>query len=104
MHNQDLRILTNTASAGKPVTRLPAASAEHGQASLPDRWLVRRLLQSVGQPPVTIVLWDGATFLPDGAEPIARLVIHKRRALQKLVANPEYEFGELYSTGRIDIE
>jgi cyclopropane-fatty-acyl-phospholipid synthase len=104
MHNQDLRILTHTASAGKPVARLPTAWHEPGRASLPDRWLVRRLLQSVGQPPVTVVLWDGATFLPDGAEPIARLVIHERRALQKLIANPEYEFGELYSSGRIDIE
>jgi cyclopropane-fatty-acyl-phospholipid synthase len=104
MHNRDLRILTHTASASKPAAWLPTASAEHGQASLPDRWLVRRLLQSVGQPPVTIALWDGTVFLPDGAEPIARLVIHERRALQKLVTNPEYEFGELYSAGRIDIE
>ena len=76
----------------------------HGKTGLPDRWIVRRFLRNVGQPPITIVLWDGTEFLPKSAEPVARLVIHERRALQKLFANPEYEFGELYSAGHIDIE
>lgn len=90
MHKQDVRA-ANDAATGRTV--------------LPDRWLVRRLLDSVGLPPITIALWDGAEFAPgDGAPPVACLRIHDRRCLQKLVANPEYEFGELYCDGRLEVE
>ncbi len=95
MLKQDLRVVNDAATS---------RTAAQGKASLPDRWLVRRLLDGVGQPPITIALWDGAVFAPSGAASVARLVIHDRRTLQKLVANPEYEFGELYCTGHIEVE
>lgn len=96
MLKQDLRVENDTAAAYR--------TAAQSKARLPDRWLVRRLLDGVGQPPITIVLWDGAVFAPAGAASVARLVIRDRRSLQKLVANPEYEFGELYCAGRIEVE
>lgn len=95
MLKQDLRVVND---------KIAGRTAAQGKASLPDRWLARRLLDGVGQPPITVALWDGAEFTPTGAASVARLVINDRRALQKLVANPEYEFGELYSAGRIEIE
>ncbi len=104
MPKQDLRPVPHDSADEALLAQERMNSAEQSKASLPDRWLVRRLLESVGQPPITIMLWDGTTFPPNDAQPVARLVIHERRALQKLVANPEYEFGELYSVGSIDIE
>lgn len=97
MLKQDLPVVNDAVAAGRNAAR-------GNKASLPYRWLVGRLLDSVGQPPITIVLWDGSMFAPTGADSIARLVIHDRRSLQKLTANPEYEFGELYSAGNIEIE
>jgi cyclopropane-fatty-acyl-phospholipid synthase len=95
MLKQDLRVVNDAAAAG---------TGALSKASLPDRWLVRRLLDRVGQPPITIALWDGAVFEPVGAAAVARLVIHDRRSLQKLLANPEHEFGELYCAGQIEVE
>ena len=96
MLKQDLRVVNHAVATGRTVAQ--------GKASLPDRWLVRRLLDSVGQPPITIALWDGVEFSPSGAAAVARLVIRDRRSLQKLAANPQYEFGELYCAGRIEVE
>ena len=96
MLKQDLRVVNHAVATGRTVAQ--------GKVSLPDRWLVRRLLDGVGQPPVTIALWDGAEFAPNGPAAVARLVIRDRRSLQKLAANPQYEFGELYCAGRIEVE
>jgi cyclopropane-fatty-acyl-phospholipid synthase len=104
MRKRDPIIEISASAAAVPVVRERMPPAEQGKAGLSDRWLVRRLLESAGQPPIAIILWDGSVFMPDAAQAIARLLIHDRRALQKLVAYPDYEFGELYSAGRIDIE
>lgn len=96
MPKQDFRVANDAMAARR--------GAAQGKTTMPDRWLVGRLLDSVGQPPITIALWDGTVFAPSGAASVARLVIHDRRSLQKLIANPEYEFGELYCAGHIGIE
>ncbi len=68
-----------------------------------DRWLVKKMLEVAGKPPLSIYLWDGreATSCP---EPVARLTIHDRAALLKLIIDPELHFGDLYSSGRVEIE
>lgn len=74
-----------------------------GHVTAPDRWLLRKMLAVVGHPPVAIALWDGRDVnLP--AEPVARLTIHDRVALFKLMLDPELHFGDLYSSGRIELE
>lgn len=102
MLKQDARALTSTPPAAP--ARDHTATRTSRTPALPDRWLVRRLLETVGQPPVTIVLPDGTVVAAARGEDGPRLVIRDRLALQKLLANPEYEFGELYSAGRIDVE
>ena len=69
-----------------------------------DRWLLRRLMEFIGQPPLSVVLWDGSAVAPQGAVAIAKIIIHDRGALRRLVANPAFEFGEMYSSGRIDVD
>jgi len=73
-------------------------------ANRAEQWSLRRLLEFLGRPPITLVLWDGTSLRPQAAESVGRVVIKDRRALHRLVANPGFEFGELYSNGRIDVE
>jgi cyclopropane-fatty-acyl-phospholipid synthase len=75
-----------------------AASAGH------HRWLARKLLQLVGDPPISIVLWDGESV--QGAEnPRAgRLHIHYPGALYRLLRNPNLEFGDMFAAGAVEVE
>lgn len=71
-----------------------------------EKWLVRRLLDSVGGPPIAIELWTGERLhvLPEGSEPIAVVQLKDRRALLELMQNPEKSFGELFTEGRLAVE
>jgi len=69
-----------------------------------DQWLAKKLLKHIGNPPIALVLRDGTSIQTAGGIPRARLVIHDRAALLTLLVNPEYNFGELYTTGRIEVE
>ncbi|MGQ0658580.1 MAG: class I SAM-dependent methyltransferase [Chromatiales bacterium] len=69
-----------------------------------DRWFARTILAAAGQPAIAIVLWNGEEIAPPGAQPVVQLLFRSRRALYGLAVNPELNFGDLYSTGQIDIE
>lgn len=71
-----------------------------------EKWLVRRLLDLVGAPPVAIELSDGehVHLLPEGSEPIGVVRLHDRRALFALMQKPEKSFGELFTDGRLTVE
>lgn len=68
-----------------------------------EQWLIRRLLLLVKDYPLSLVLWDGQRLSLHPAPELA-LVIHDRAALYTLIRNPDYEFGELFSQGRITVE
>lgn len=69
-----------------------------------QRWLLDLLLKAAGNPPVNFVLWDGREMSASSAAPVARLTIGDRGALLRLVSNPDLQFGELYSAGRLQVE
>ncbi len=69
-----------------------------------EKWLLGRLLQVTGHPPVNIVLWDGKAVSIPQRTAAPRLIISDRGALLKLAVNPDLYFGELYSEGRIQVE
>ena len=71
-----------------------------------EKGLVRRLLDSVGSPPLAIELWSGERVhvLPGDAEPIAVVRLTDRRALLELMQKPEKSFGELFTEGRLTVE
>lgn len=81
----------------------PAATGE-GRVFKTEKWLIRRMLQAMGNPPVQIVLWNGEELSPADQKPIARIFIRERGALYRLLKNPELHFGDDYSTGRIEVE
>jgi len=70
-----------------------------------DRWLVQRLLNVVGNPPVSIELADGQAVMAIGvSQPQVKVRLHDRQALYALLRKPTRTFGELYTRGRISID
>jgi len=69
-----------------------------------EKLLLKRMLESIGNPPLQVGLWNGEGISGQGAASVARVVIHDRGALLKLVANPELNFGEMYAAQRIDVQ
>jgi cyclopropane-fatty-acyl-phospholipid synthase len=83
----------------------PAEGGGKGKRVLaPERWLVSRLLDTVGQPPIAVTLWDGHAVQPEPADPVARVHIRDRGALYRLLRHPDLHFGDDYAAGRIEVE
>lgn len=69
------------------------------------KWLARRLLRRVGDPPIALELCDGERIDAGGkTTPVAVVHIHDRRTLLELLIDPELAFGDAYSDGRIEVE
>lgn len=66
--------------------------------------LLRQLLQWIGNPPLTIVLWSGEEVSTSDAPPVARILIRSRAAFWRLLRNPTIAFGDGYCDRSIEIE
>jgi cyclopropane-fatty-acyl-phospholipid synthase len=75
--------------------------------SLADRgagqMLVRRLMRAVGDPDITIRLWDGSEFPVTNRPPVAVLEFLDRKALFRLLSSPSVGFGECYCEGLLEV-
>ncbi len=69
-----------------------------------EKMLVTRMLQTIGNPPVQIVLWNRQVISNHNGKAVARVLIRDHGALLKLVSDPELYFGELYSAQRIEVQ
>jgi len=61
-------------------------------------------MESLGNPPLELVLWDGQEIPSPRNPPVARVLIRDRGAMLKLLANPELGFGEMYAADRIEVQ
>src|SRR5215204_5428289 len=69
-----------------------------------DRWVLRRIQQSIISARLRFQLWDGFELRPpDRSEPIATIVINNRRALLAWIADPELNFAEAYMFGAVEV-
>jgi cyclopropane-fatty-acyl-phospholipid synthase len=101
-----------TGSSGKIKSdriNYPAAAKEQRRAFgdiflATDKLLLTNMLRAIGDPPVQLVLWNGQTISNHNGNEVARVLIHDRGALLKLVADAELYFGEMYSAQRIEIQ
>jgi len=87
-------------------TDIDTALPEPSQASPPrafDRWMLSLLQLGFGTAPVGFVLWDGTQSSPPDGPIAGRLVVKDRRTLVGLLLDPELNFGEAYSSGRLDV-
>lgn len=78
----------------------------HGQArrlSLDGR-LMRALLNSLGNPPIRVTLWNGESIVTASNNPVADMRVGSRSCLFKLLINPELYFGDAYSDGLIEVD
>jgi cyclopropane-fatty-acyl-phospholipid synthase len=69
-----------------------------------DAMLVRLLLKGFSGVPLGFALWDGTRLPSDTGRPVVWVHVHDRRSLVRLALNPDLQFGELYSAGRLDVE
>ncbi|HEB82984.1 MAG TPA: class I SAM-dependent methyltransferase [Gammaproteobacteria bacterium] len=76
----------------------------HSRVTWLDRWLVKKMVDVVGNPPVRISLWDGREVTPPCDDPVAVLVYNDRGALLKTIIDPELHWGDLYCSGRVEFE
>lgn len=85
--------------------RLSSFSASvHDRFSRIDHWLLQKIYNSVGQPPIRLRLGDRVEVSPTDALPVATIVIQDRKTLLDLVFDTEVGFGEAYADGRILVE
>jgi len=68
-----------------------------------DRRLVRWIMNYVGNPRISIRLWNGDEFSVTEARPVACMEFRQRRAVLELLRSPSVGFGECYSKGLIEI-
>src|SRR3990172_2841552 len=86
---------------GMPVPDFTETSA---RASPLERWLARKTLPLLGDPPLQMVVWKGEEITTSSARPAARVALRRRSALYKLLSNPNLQFGDLYSVGSVEVE
>jgi len=95
--------LTHPDTAGVSETG-ERAGTQSGRASAADRWLLRIFLRAVGKPAIRVTLWDGQSVYLGQAQPVATVCLEDRRTLLRLLYNPDLEFGEAYTDGRLQVE
>lgn len=96
----------------KKVSQVPPTSISqhkrspvfHSKVTWLDRWLVTKMVEVVGNPPVRISLWDGAEVTRPCEQPFAVMTYTDRKALVKTIMNPELNWGDLYCSGRVEFE
>jgi cyclopropane-fatty-acyl-phospholipid synthase len=64
---------------------------------------LRALLRRIGDPPVRFDLL-GRERVGGGDAPLATVSLHDPGALLRLLADPDYQFGELYTAGRLSVD
>jgi len=68
-----------------------------------DRWIARKMLEVVGNPPVVLKLWDGTEITRLQSKPVVELQYHNRAAMFRTILNPELYFGDLYASGQVSM-
>lgn len=86
----------------RPPERPPGAKA--GTSGRLERWLLRKMLQTLGDPPLRVVLWDGREIGPADGSVDHRVLIHDRRTLWNLIFDPMFQFAEAYAAGTLEVD
>jgi hypothetical protein len=71
---------------------------------LMDRWIAGLLAAEFRGTPLKFALWDGSEYGEGSGEEGICVHIGDRPALYRFVYNPEVQFGDLYTLGRIDVK
>jgi len=66
-------------------------------------FIVRWLMKTVGNPDITIRLWNGSEFDVTNRPSVGTLEFRDRTALFRLLASPSVGFGECYAEGLLEV-
>lgn len=66
--------------------------------------LTRGLLNSLGDPPIRVTLWNGESISTTTSNAVVDMRVRSRSSLFKLLINPELYFGDAYSNGSIEVD
>jgi len=69
-----------------------------------DRSLILQVMKFVGNPRISIRLWNGDEFPVTTHRSVACMEIHDRRAIFEMLRSPSIGFGECYTKGLIDVD
>ena len=69
-----------------------------------DEWLLQKIYRAAGQPAVRLGLWNGVEVSSKAVLAEVDIVIQDRNTLLRLLLDPESEFGDAYSEGRITLK
>ena len=83
-----------------------AAPSSKGRVTALDRWLIKQVAEMIGHPPLKVVLWGSETIqIGDRqAKHIPTVTLSDRGILWRMMIDPEMQFGDLYSNGRIGFD
>jgi len=84
----------------KDISILPG----NGRITAVDRWLIKQILDIIGHPDLKIILWDGKAIYGGDKQDVPVVTLCDRGSLLRLLVDPELNFGDLYSNGRIRFE
>jgi len=93
-----------TKSDPRLLSHRSSTSPAQDHSSRFDMWLLRRLHSSLGNPQIRITLRNSLQVSPQGASPIANIVIQDRRTLLQMLLDPQLGFGDAYTAGRVTVE
>ncbi|MDI9244269.1 cyclopropane-fatty-acyl-phospholipid synthase family protein [Marinobacter sp. CHS3-4] len=82
---------------------MEAAQADREPHSY-ERWLISKLLRMAGSPPVRFQLWNGEFVEPERVQAEFTIRLNDHKALLSLVTNPNLAFGDLFSSGRLQVD
>ena len=68
-----------------------------------DRFIILAIMRHVGNPSISIRLWNGDEFPVTEQRSVACMEFRERRAVFELLRSPSLGFGECYSKGLIEI-
>ena len=88
----------------KPLASKIAQASTRQASRTYQRYVLRRVVESMGSPRFTVALWDGFSITPAQGKALATATIHNQAALMQLVRYGEIGFGDAFSSGGITVE
>ena len=82
------------------ISALPAK----GHVTALDHWLIKQVLDNIGDPDLKIIAWNGKAVYGNDKKNVPVVTLCDRASLLRLIVDPEMNFGDLYSNGRIRFE
>ena len=70
-----------------------------------EKWLIRRQMALLGDPPVTIAIGNGNnTVCSANGKSVGTVIIRDRKTLLRFAVHPELHFGDAYCEGTIEVD